>query len=100
MSRDLQNLDANGDLTLLGELDGVAEKIGEHLSDASRVSPEHRGQLMIDPGGHLDSLGLCDLDQQFYGVLNDGSQVELDVLEGEFAALDLGEVENVIEHLE
>jgi hypothetical protein len=54
---------------------------------------------MIDLGSHLDPLGLGDFGQELNGVLNDGPKVELNALEGQLAALDLREIEDVISTL-
>src|SRR6185437_15137420 len=45
--------DAERDLALSGELDGVAHEVGNDLAEAERVAAQHAGRAQVDIEDHL-----------------------------------------------
>ena len=89
--------DLEGDLTGLGELDGVVDEVGQDLGQTQGVAD----QVVGHPGG--------DMDEEFQALLvgleaNHGGDVAEDVVEPEgdvlhlqLVGLDLGKVEDVVD---
>ena len=95
----VERLDAHHDLAGLGELDGIARQIDEHLPQPHRIAAHggrHRG---LDLAAQFEALGARAQHQNFDRLLDDLAQPELDVLELELARLDLGEVQDVVDDL-
>ena len=88
-------------MAALGELDGVAEQVGEDLPDASRVADHPVGHVRRDAQHHVQPLLLRGDAEQSPPTppaparrsKGSGSSIEL-------AGLDLGEVEDVVDHRE
>ena len=58
----------------VGELDGVAGEIEQHLAQPRGVADDARGQPLVDIGGDLEALGLRARRQQFDRVLDQGRE--------------------------
>src|SRR5262249_43169715 len=93
---DLANL--QHDLAALREFDGVADEIEQALSNPLRVAVHARRQLRIHVHDELESLRGRLEGHHRAEVLDIRAQVEVDVLDVQPACLDLGEVENVVDH--
>ena len=63
--------DPNGDLTGLGELDGVAGEVGEHLAQAVRVADHHRRDRVVEERDQLELLGSGGPRQQVDHFVDD-----------------------------
>ncbi len=85
------------DAAFIGELDGIAEQVGHDLAQPVRVAADrHRDvvgdvEVEADPlAGRLRGIHVVDVVQQV-------PQVEIDVLDGQLAGLDLGKIEDVVD---
>ena len=65
------------DLAGLGELDGVAEQVGEHLAQAAAVAGDHRRDVGVDPGHQLQALAVRLRREHLARVLDRVAQVEV-----------------------
>ncbi|MEZ4453347.1 MAG: hypothetical protein R3B09_28040, partial [Nannocystaceae bacterium] len=92
--------DADEDLALARELEGVADQVDERLLEPGRVAVDRHRHLGVDPIGELDPLlgggHREDLDRGL-DALADAHRHPLDL---ELAGLDLREVEDVVEEAE
>ena len=93
-------LDADDDLTLLGELDRVADEIEQDLPEPSGVADQGVGHVRLDLAGELQPFLVGAEGQGAQGLPQHVPQRELGVVELELAGLDLGEVEQVVDHVE
>ena len=93
-------LDPDDDLALLGELDGVADEVEQDLPQPARVADQGVGHLRLDLAGQLQPLPVGAEGQRPEGLPQDVPQGEVGVVELELAGLDLGEVEQVVDHLQ
>ena len=94
--------DANSDddLALLGELEGVAEEIGDDLPQAERVTADFRRDFGSDMGDELDALGLSRRSVVHGDFLGHRNHVEWHGFESHFAGIDFREVEQVVDDRE
>ena len=88
---------AEHDLPDLGELDGVADQVGQHLTQTARVTTHRGGDRVVEGRHQVQSLGLRGRDQEIHDVVDQGLDAELDVLDLQLALLDLGEVEDAVD---
>ena len=63
-------LDDDADAAGLGELDGVAGEVEQHLAQPRGVADDALGQPLVDVGGDLEALGLRARRQQLDHVLD------------------------------
>jgi hypothetical protein len=90
----------NDDFAVLGEFDGVADEIDKHLAEPAGVAAQLGGDIRQDKAGQFDVLVLGGFGEQFQGAFNGFLEVEIDGFENEFAGLNLGEIEHVIDEEE
>ncbi len=83
---------------MAGELDGVADQVGEHLAQPAGVADQAQRQVGGEAADQLQALGLGARREQLDDVAHRQLDVEGDRLEGQLAGLDLGEVEDVVDH--
>ena len=90
-------LDTHVHVAALGELDGVAGEVGEHLLQAHGVAGEvvRHGGIHLEESSELLVVGARP--QQVHGLVEGVPQAEGDVLELQLARLQLGEVEDVVD---
>ena len=85
------------DLSALRELDGVGREIRQYLPQAPGIAAHRKGNGGRNLAGELQALrfglGCQKLDHLVDGV----AQVEGALFQGDFARLDLGKVENVVD---
>jgi hypothetical protein len=93
-------LDHDRNPALVGELDGVAGEIEQHLAQACGVAHDLPRQVVGDIGGHRQVLRLRARRDQLHGLLDQDSEIERPRLEVEPAGLDLGEIENLLDQCE
>src|SRR5581483_11653268 len=92
--------DPHDDFAGLGELDGIADEVGQNLSHAAWV-PAHNGwHGGIDYRHELEPLRLGRARQEVHDVLDDRAYAEGDVLDLDLSGLDLREVEDVVDDRE
>ena len=84
----------------LGELDGVADEVGEHLTQPAGVAHQRVGDRLVHHRHQLEALVLGPLCEQLAHGLDRLPQVELQRLELEPPGLDLREVEDVVDDVQ
>ena len=85
-------------LTALGELDRVAEKVREHLSQTERIGDDplrHRRRHVID---ELEPLLMGAQRHRLDRIPEHLADLDRDRIDLQHAGLDLGEVEDVFDH--
>ena len=90
-------LDADDDLAPLGELDGVADEVDDHLAEPGGVAHQEVRDLGRDVAGQLEPLLVRPDPERLERVAQAVAQAELDPVELLLAGLDLGEVEDVVD---
>ena len=73
--------DAHGDLALRGELDRVADQVGEHLLEAEAVAHHVQPRLALDERAQVEALPARGLGEQLDRVVDRVGEAELGVLE-------------------
>jgi hypothetical protein len=94
----VQHLGLDGHLALGGELHGVAAEVGENLAQAPGVGFDGGGQRRIDIECQLEAFAMCLERDHPRHVLDGAAQVGIDLLDVELARLDLGEIQNIVDH--
>ena len=94
---DALDADPDDDLALLGELDGVADEVQQHLTQPPGIAEHHVGHVGRDVAGELEPFSAGAQRQQLGRVAHGLAQVELDALQIEPPGLDLREVEDVVD---
>ena len=84
-------------LALLGKLDGVAEQIDENLAQASGVASQRVRHVRIDIDDQFEALLVRPQCQRVRRVADGIARVEVDRVQLQFARLDLGEVQDVVD---
>ena len=84
----------------MGELDGIAEQIGEDLLEPQRVAAIALRQGGIELDGKGESLLARAEIEQLDHVVDRLAQREGLPLDGQLAGLDLGEIEDIVEDAE
>ena len=92
------HLDAEHHLAPLGELDRVADQVDEDLPQRGRGRPPGRPARRPRRGRPAPAPSCGRGGQRGHGVVERVAQVEVDGLQVELAGLDLGEVEDVVDH--
>ncbi len=90
-------LDMNIHVAALGELDGVAGEVGQHLLQTHGIAGEGIGDIGIDPQRELQLLVVGAGAEQVHGLIEGVAQAEGDMLQLQLARLQLGEVEDVVD---
>ena len=94
------HIDVHDDLALLCELHRVREQVEEYLPQPGRVADDACRHVLVDQRAELDTLlrgpGSDDIERPFDAL----AHIERLLLEVELARLDLGIVEDVVDHVE
>ena len=93
----LVTADLHQHVPMLGELDGVADQVGDDLADAPRIAGNPRRDVGRDVGDQLEPLLVGQQRQRLQRVLDEIDHRERNRLELELLRLDLGKVEDVVE---
>ena len=83
-----------------GEFDGVRNQVVEHLAEAVTVGKNAVGHAGRDQQHQIHALGLGALGKQQGDVLDRLAGREVERVELQFAGLDLGHVEHVVDEVE
>ena len=86
------------DVAALGELDRVADQVGQDLPQAAGVAVAAGVEPGRDVAHQLEPATVGRQPEQLDGVLDHGPDIELELLELQPSGLDLGEVEDVVDH--
>ena len=90
-------LDDHRDAAGVGELDGVAGEIEQHLPQPCGVADHPLRQTLVEIGGDLEALGLHARGQQLDHFLHQGREPERARLEIELAGLDFGKIQDLVD---
>ena len=93
----LQGLDSQRDATLGGKFDGVTDQVDQDLLEAAMVAQQSFGQFVTGGECQRQAFLLGSVAKQRENVVDLGLQREGLWRQRQFAGLDLGEVENVID---
>ncbi len=85
------------DSALAGELDRVADQVGQDLLEPQRVAHQRQRRVAVDQADQFQLLGMGGGREDGQGVLQQVAQVERDAVEYQFAGFDLREVEDLID---
>ena len=91
----VRQLDFDADAAFLGEFDGVADQIGQHLAEAHFVNADDARHIMADHGDDLDALGMGAGPQKLGDAIEQGADFDFVFIQGERTGFDLGEIQNV-----
>ena len=83
------------DAALLGEFDGIAYQIRQHLPQPHAVGADHLGNIGRRDGNQFDVLGMAARTEKLDDALDQRAHVGFFVFEGQRPRLDLGKVQNV-----
>ncbi|TKS58532.1 MAG: hypothetical protein EWM72_02936 [Nitrospira sp.] len=92
--------DAHHHLAPLGKLDGVADQIHQDLAQSSRVASQGGRYGRLHEGAQLQALGVGLFRQQRGHIFHQGSEIEVEDLQVQFAGFDLREVQDVVNDLQ
>ena len=90
----------HGDLPRVGELHRVRSEVVEDSPEAPGIAPEVEGYVGVGPASEREPPGVCLRGQRGGEVVDEGAEIEVDLLEIELARLHLGEVEDVVDERE
>src|ERR1051325_7393426 len=93
-------MNGNGNFSLLGELDAVANKIEQDLAQAAGIALEVCRHIVVDDRRKLDLIFVGALDKQIECAFDGLPQIEIERLEMQLARFDLREVENIVDDRE
>ena len=88
------------DLAALRELDGIVDEIDHDLPQSMVVAHDPSGHVVMDMAGQLQPLLVGADGERFHRVAQAFAEVELLAFQHELLGLDLGEVEDVVDHAE
>jgi hypothetical protein len=89
--------DSDENLAALGELDGIANQIKEHLAEAAGIADKGIGNIGGCVKGKLESLLLRADGASFQDLLQAVSKLERNQLDVEFSGLNFREIQNVVD---
>ena len=89
--------DLDGDTAAFGELDRVADQVGQDLAQAHRIATHGEAHRWIDDHAEAQTLGGRAAFHQGRHRIDEVLQVDSDALEFELARLELGVVEDVVD---
>ena len=81
----------------MGELDGVAQQVGQYLLEAQGIATQAERHVTVDQADQLNLFLVRRRCQHGQGFLDQIAQVERQVVEHQLARLDLREVENLVD---
>ena len=93
-------LDHHVDRTGLGELDGVADQIEQHLTDPRRIAGDVVRHVRPDPRRQRQPLLLGARRQQIDRRIDRTMQPEFDLLDLQPVGVELGEIQHVVQQLQ
>src|SRR5690606_904835 len=89
--------DGENDLAGIGELDGVADEVEDHLTQAGRVAADAGRHVGVHVPEQFEGFATGVRALEVDGSLDEQRKVELAVLQFHATGLDLGEVEDVVD---
>ena len=92
--------DSQGYVASLRELQSIRQEVHEHLLDASGIAVDAERAARVDIGVESDLLELALLGEEAGNFLDQSTYIEEVVLQGEVPVSELGQILNVLDHLE
>ena len=92
-----EQMAAHHDFALGGELDGVADQIGEYLADSRHVPAHHRRHIVVDAAEQLQAFAARVRCAQINRLFRHPGERQRLVLQLQMARFDFGEIENVVD---
>lgn len=90
------NVDAEGNLATVRELEGVRQQILENLLKSLRVGLYRLWQAFLDFDREFHSLGLGNVPKRAIDVVAEIFELQLADVQNDRAGLDLGKIQNVV----
>ena len=84
------------DLAFFGELDRVADQVGQDLTQPAGIADQRRRQARRDRAGQLQPLAIGDVGEGLGHLFDEVAQIE-GLLELDLAGLDLRNVEDAVD---
>ncbi len=92
--------DFQHDLAALRKLDGVVDEVDHDLPQSMVVAHDPSGHVLMDMADQLQPLLVGGDGERFHGVAQAFPQMELLMGQHELFGLDLGEIEDIVDHAE
>ena len=89
--------DPHADRALMGELDGIADQVGEDLLEPHGVAAQAQRGVTVDDAHQLQALVMGAGGEHGQSVIDQVAQVEREVFQNQLAGLDLGEVQDLVD---
>ena len=86
------------DLAIGGKFDGVADQVDDDLPQPTGVSNQPVRDVFGNAASQFQSLAVRPNGQSVGGIIEVVAQVEVDRVQVQLAGLDLGRVENIVDH--
>src|SRR5690606_4642244 len=80
----------------LGELDGIVHQVGDYLLDPQRVPHDVVRYIVVNQRYQIEVLGVGSRCQHDHHFLHNIPELERHAVQDQFAGLDLGEIQNVV----
>jgi hypothetical protein len=82
-----------------GEFQSITDQVGQDLPQSPRIPAQPRWHVRGDRDGQLNPFGVSAFDQHFQGAFDRFDQIKVEDFEDQFADLDFGEIQNVIDNI-
>ena len=92
--------DPHDDFSGIGEFDGIAHEVDQHLPQAGGIAAHRAGHVEIDRAGQFQTFRMSPRCENLDGLLDRIAQREFDVLQFELAGLHLREIQDVVDDLQ
>ena len=89
--------DVNGDFSAFGELDRIADQVGQYLTQPTGISTQKGWDVVVYAGHIFQSLFMGFQGQQIAQGFYGHPEVEVDCFKIDLAGLDFGVVQNVVD---
>ena len=87
-------------MTLAGELDGIAQKIHNDLSNAAGIPQEMARAIILIMENGFDVFFVGIYRQHLYNVIAQFFHIKGNAFQGHFVGFDFGKIQNVINNVE
>ena len=88
---------ADTDRAFLGELDGVADQVGQDLFQPQCITAQADGRIPINDADQFQVLLMGGWGEHGQRILNQIAEVERLIVENQFASLNFREIENLVD---
>ena len=88
---------ADRDFAVGGEFNGIGAEIQQYLAQSAGIPDHVVGQQRIDIRNQFELLGMRLYRKQVRNVIDNGAQIQIDLLQIDLARFDLGEIQDVVD---